>query len=80
MPHPKTSIIEVYSGTMWEAQMLKTLLGKAKINSYLKNTTLNSYAYEPIQSEGVQVMILSSDAPEAQLIIAEYARNKQNYR
>ncbi len=76
MAHSNASIIEIFCGTLWEAEMIKTLLKEAAIESFLKNTILNSYAYEPIQSEGVQVMIRSTDAAEAHLIIKAYFKNR----
>lgn len=78
MPHQNTPIIEIFSGTMWEAEMIKTLFEAAEITCFLKNTTLNSYAFEPIHSEGVQLMILDSDTREAQKIIDRYLANKKD--
>lgn len=61
---------------MWEAEIVRSLLQMAEINSFLKNTTINSYAFEPISSEGVQVMISESDIQIAQEIVDEYSKNK----
>lgn len=71
-------IIEIFSGTLWEAEMIRTLLTDAGIDSFLKNTTINSYAFEPIQSEGVQVMILAGHADKAKLIIEDYLGHKKS--
>lgn len=46
---------------MWKAEKVKRLLEAANIDSFFKNTVLNSYVFEPISSEGVQVMILESN-------------------
>jgi hypothetical protein len=78
MDSNKDRIIEVFSGTLWESEMVKSLLQNAEIESFLKNTNLNTYIYEPIQASGVKVMILSSDYEKAKEIIDEYYRNMNN--
>ena len=72
----KERMLRIFSGTMWEAEIVRSLLQMADINSFLKNTTINSYAFEPISSEGVQVMISESDLQIAQEIVDEYNKNK----
>ena len=74
----KDKIIEVFSGTLWEAEMVKSLLQNAEIESFLKNINLNTYIYEPIQASGVKVMILSSDYEKAKEITDSYFRNMNN--
>jgi hypothetical protein len=69
-------LIRIYSGTMWEAEMVRSLLQMAEIDSFLKNTMINSYAFEPISSEGVQVMIAESDQELAREIVDDYLKNK----
>ncbi len=71
----KDKIIEIYSGTMWESELVKSLLQVANIESFLRNTVLNSYAYEPIISEGVKVMISNSDFVEAKKIVDDFITN-----
>lgn len=60
MDNIKDKIIEVFSGTLWESEMVKSLLQDSEIESFLQNTNLNTYIYEPIQAAGVKVMILIS--------------------
>ncbi|MGD0341527.1 MAG: DUF2007-related protein [Bacteroidales bacterium] len=74
----KEKIIEVFSGTLWESEMVKSLLKDAEVESYLKNSNLNTYIYEPIQAAGVKVMILSSDYEKAKEIIDAYFRNMKS--
>ena len=78
MDHNKDKIIEVFSGTLWESEMVKSLLQDAEIESFLQNTNLNTYIYEPIQASGVKVMILSSDYEKAREIVDNYFRNMNN--
>lgn len=67
-----TSIIEIFSGTIWEAEMVKSLLENAEIRSFLKNNVLNTNWYDPIISEGVKVMISSSDYDISKEIVDNY--------
>ena len=68
-------IIEIFSGNSWESEMVKSLLESAEIQSFLSNSTLGRYAYEPLFSTGVKVMILQSDYEEAKKITEEYLKN-----
>jgi hypothetical protein len=68
-------VIEIFSGTPWEAEMVRTLLQDSEIRSFLKNNLVNSYAYDPGLASGVKVMILSSDFNNAKAIVDGYYRN-----
>ena len=74
----KDIVIEIFSGTLWEAEMVKSLLQDAEIESFVKNSNLNTYIYEPIQASGVKVMILNSDSEKAKEVIDTYYRNMNN--
>jgi hypothetical protein len=77
MDNNKESIVEIFSGTLWESEMIKSLLENSKIDSYFKNNILNSYAFEPTSSGEVKVMISSFDYETAKGIVDEYNRNKK---
>jgi hypothetical protein len=68
-------IVEIFSGSLWEAELLKSLLNDQEIECFLKNSTLNSYMYEPTYSTGVKVMILQSDLENASAIVKEFLKN-----
>jgi len=74
----KDIVIEIFSGTLWEAEMVKSLLQDAEIESFVKNSNLNTYIYEPIQASGVKVMILNGDSEKAKEVIGTYYRNMNN--
>ena len=75
------NIIEIFSGTPWECEMIKSLLKDAEIESFLKNNVLSSYAFEPSHSGGVQVMISGSDVEGASAVVDEFYKNmKSNTR
>ena len=78
MEKDNDAIIEIYSGTLWESEMITSLLKDAEIQSFLKNNVLESYAYEPIYATGVKVMIFSSDYKRAKEIVDSYKRNLNN--
>ena len=67
--------IEVYSGTSWEAGMIKSLLDNAEIESFLKNNMLNSHMYDPIFAEGVKVIVMKSDYVKAMEVVEIYQKN-----
>lgn len=71
----KDIVIEIFSGTLWEAEMIVSLLSEAGIASFIKNDILNTYAYEPLFSSGVKVMILNADAAQAKEVVDTYMRN-----
>ncbi len=71
-------IIEIYSGTLWEAEMLKSMLADVGIYSFLKNSVLNTYLYDPIRSEGVKIMIDAKDEAQAQIIVSEFESNRKS--
>ncbi|WP_430814100.1 DUF2007-related protein [Carboxylicivirga sp. RSCT41] len=72
----KQASVEVFSGTLWEAEMIRSLLEAAHISNFMKNCLLNVNLYEPIQSEGAKVIILEKDEQEARKIVAEYLNNQ----
>ena len=67
-------VVEIFSGTQWEADMVRSLLKDAEIESFLKNSVLNTYAFEPAFSSEVKVMILESDSKIASEIVNAYQR------
>lgn len=69
--------IEVYAGTLWEAQLVQSLLKNAEIESYLVNALLNAYAFNPSIAGNVKVMISSNDAEKARIVIDDYFTNNK---
>ena len=49
-------VIELFSGTLWEAEMLRTMLADAGIECFVRNTSVTSYLYDPIQASGIKVI------------------------
>jgi len=78
MKDDNDEIIEIYAGTLWESEMITSLLRDSEIESFLRNNILESYAYEPIYAAGVKVMIFSSDYKRAKEIVDSYKQNLSN--
>jgi hypothetical protein len=55
--------------------MLKSLLETAEIESFSKNTILNTFAFDPTVTDNVKVMILGSDYEKAKKIVDDYLKN-----
>lgn len=45
-----TRVIELFSGTLWEAESIHSLLTDAGIQSFVRNTVVTSYLYDPCQA------------------------------
>jgi len=75
-PYDSDPVIEVFSGTQWEADIVVTLLGDWGIDCFLRNAVLNTYLYDPIRASGVQVMVLESGFAEAKKVVDEYRKNR----
>ena len=75
--HPDNNpVIELFSGTLWEAEMIRSLLSDAGIESFLQNELRSTYAYNPIRAAGVKVMILASDFTDANSIVSNYLKSQ----
>jgi hypothetical protein len=71
-----STVICIYRGTPWEAELVKTLLADAGIESFIRNNILAGYLYDPIRAEAVEVMILEKDALVAGQIAQQFERNR----
>jgi hypothetical protein len=67
-------IVEVFSGTVWECEMVKSLLTNEDINCFFRNYLGTSYGFNPMIAESVKVMVSESDSNRAKEIVAEYLR------
>ena len=67
-------VIEIYSGTPWEANLLQSLLKDAGIESFTKNDVHGTFLYHPINADNVKLMILESDLADAMAIVRDFSR------
>lgn len=71
----KDQIIEIFSGNLWEADMVQSLLLNAEIESFQRNALGIAYGFNPSTSGEVKVMISSKNQSEASKIVEEYRIN-----
>jgi hypothetical protein len=70
--------VEVFSGTQWEAGMIKGLLANEQIESYVKDEImagLNTFSSLPGGSIQVKVMVSNNDFDKSLKVINEYKKN-----
>ena len=70
--------VEVFSGSIWEAEMVKSILENSEIETFLKdeNTgTLAPWYTAPGGAGSVKVVVSSLDYDKAKIIVTEYENN-----
>lgn len=70
--------IEVFAGTIMQAQMLKSLLIDSEIEAFLKDEVIGSMApwyTGPGGFASVKVVVSKNDYEKAKLIVAEFEKN-----
>jgi hypothetical protein len=70
--------VEVFSGTSWQAEMVKSLLENAEIVTFLRDENTGSLA--PWYTAGggagsVKVIVSNRDFDQAMLVVGEYEKN-----
>lgn len=73
-------MVEVFSGTSWQAEMVKSLLENAEIKAFVKDGimgTLNPWWTAPGGAGSVKVFVPNADFELAKQIVSEYEANNQ---
>lgn len=73
--------VEVFSGTILEAEIVKSLLENAEIETFLKDEFMGTLAPWNTAAGGVgsvKIVVSNLNYDKAKIIIAEYKKNK-NY-
>ncbi len=76
--HDETRAVEVFSGSIYEAEILKSILADNKIDSYLQDEYMGTMAPWNVAPGGVgsvKVVVSSDDLERAQPIVDDY-RNR----
>jgi hypothetical protein len=81
--HTQNEIIpvEVFCGTIWEAELVKSLLENAEIETFLKdeiNGTMVPWVTSPGGVGSVKVIVSNVDHDKAMLIVNDYGKNCSN--
>ena len=70
------SPIIIFSGSMWEAGMVKSLLDDAEIECFMNDENRNGYYPISFDANGVTKIVVSSkDAEQARLIVEDFKKN-----
>ncbi len=78
VPNPDIKAIIIFTGTTWQAGMVKSLLADAGIEAYLFDGARGTYNPGwnlPGEGGSVRVMISEEDAMEGKLIVETYQAN-----
>ncbi|HYK75839.1 MAG TPA: DUF2007-related protein [Daejeonella sp.] len=79
MPQDEHNInpVEIFSGTSWEAGMVKSLLENSGIEAFVINDTAGSiWPLQTVTDDlAVKVMVAEKDFVEAQKIVEGYEKN-----
>jgi hypothetical protein len=73
-------LIEVFSGTAWEAGIVKSLLENAEIEVYLKDEvrgTLAPWHVAPGGVGAVKVIVADADYEKAVQVVADFEKNQK---
>ncbi len=71
--------VEVFSGTIVEAEIVKSLLENAEIETFLKDEIIGTLAPWNATAGGVgsvKIVVSNLDYDKAKLVIEEYEKNK----
>lgn len=71
----KSKLITIYKGTLWECELLKSILEGENIPVMIKNQVLNSYAFDPIRNEQVHVLINEVSLEDARPLVQDFLDN-----
>ena len=72
--------VVVFAGTIWQAEMVKSLLGNAGIEAYIKDGyigTIGPWWSSPGGAGAVKVVVFSKDLELAEEIVKEYELNNK---
>jgi hypothetical protein len=77
----KNSPVEVFSGTAWEAAIVKSLLENAEIEVFLMNEIRGTMVPWHISQESIDavtVVVSSADTENARQVVEEYLANRHS--
>lgn len=71
----KSKLVEVFRGSLWEAELVKSLLGNAEVNAVLKDGIVVNIVL-PVTAVEVAVLVNEKDFEAAREVVSEYERKK----
>lgn len=80
-PNPHIKAIVIFTGTTWQAGMVKSLLGDAGIEAYLFDGVRGTYNPGwnlPGEEGSVRVVVSEEDLADAKIIVSDYELNSRS--
>ncbi|MCD8093501.1 MAG: DUF2007 domain-containing protein [Bacteroides sp.] len=71
----KTKLVEVYSGSPWEAELVKSLLANNNIEAVAKDEMVVNMVL-PATAIDIRVVVNEKDYEAAMEVVREYEKNK----
>jgi hypothetical protein len=70
--------VEIFEGTSWEAEMVKSLLENEGITGFLLNNSGTVFPFEVTESgnAAVKIMVADADYAAAKTVVDHYEANK----
>jgi len=81
-PQENITPVEVFRGTLMEAEIVKSLLENAEVEAYLKDENMGFLAPWNVASGGVgsvKVVVSSQDREKAILVVDEFKNSSNSY-
>ncbi|MFZ4523549.1 MAG: putative signal transducing protein [Bacteroidales bacterium] len=81
-PNHEVVPVEIFSGTVWQAEMVKSILENVEIEAFLQNETIGSLAPWYTASGGagsVTVVVSSADYEKAKPFVEEFEQNIREF-
>lgn len=75
MEEDRSKLIEVFKGSLWKAELVKSLIGSNDINAVLKNGMLVNVVL-PESAIDVSVLVNEEDYEAAMEVVREYEKNE----
>jgi len=75
----KIKAVEIFSGTLWEAELLKSMLENAEIETFIKDDIIGTtfpFQASPGGANPIKIIISSVDLEKAKLVVADFWKNK----
>ncbi len=79
-PKKQSELAEVYSGSPWQVEMVRSLLENAGIQAFLKDEfagTISPWLTAPGGAGSVKVIVSALNYDEAKEIVAEFEKTQQ---
>lgn len=71
----KSKLVEVFKGSLWKAELVKSLIGSNNINAMLKDSMLVNIVL-PETAIDVAVLVNEKDYEAAMEVVREYEKNE----